>query len=89
MPNNRRIVLASRPQGVASTSNFRLEEGPVPALEAGASSAGSTSVTLPEGLAAGTYFIVAKADDNNSVGEGSETNNTFAVTIRIVAAVGP
>jgi NADPH-dependent curcumin reductase CurA len=26
MPTNRRIVLASRPEGAASTSNFRLEE---------------------------------------------------------------
>jgi NADPH-dependent curcumin reductase len=35
MPTNRRIVLASRPQGVASTSNFRLEEVPVPSLQPG------------------------------------------------------
>ena len=32
MTTNRRIVLASRPQGAASTSNFRLEEVPLPAL---------------------------------------------------------
>ena len=32
MPNNRRIVLASRPQDAATTSNFRLEETPLPAL---------------------------------------------------------
>ena len=32
MATNRRIVLASRPQAVATTSNFRLEEMPVPAL---------------------------------------------------------
>ncbi|MGE5360101.1 MAG: CARDB domain-containing protein [Bacteroidales bacterium] len=65
------------------------ESRAIPALEAGASSAGSTSVTLPNGLTAGTYFIVAKADDSNSVLEGSETNNTFAVAIRILAAAGP
>ncbi len=35
MPANRRIVLASRPQGAASASNFRLEEVPVPSLEPG------------------------------------------------------
>jgi NADPH-dependent curcumin reductase CurA len=35
MATNRRIVLASRPQGAASTSNFRLEEVPVPALQPG------------------------------------------------------
>jgi NADPH-dependent curcumin reductase len=32
---NRRIVLASRPQGAASTSNFRLEEVPLPSLQPG------------------------------------------------------
>ena len=32
MANNRRIVLASRPQGAATTSNFRLEEAALPAL---------------------------------------------------------
>ena len=32
MATNRRIVLASRPQALATTSNFRLEEMPVPAL---------------------------------------------------------
>ena len=35
MATNRRIVLASRPQGAASSSNFRLEEVPVPSLEPG------------------------------------------------------
>ena len=35
MATNRRIVLASRPQGAASTSNFRLEEVPLPALQPG------------------------------------------------------
>ncbi|HWL72480.1 MAG TPA: NADP-dependent oxidoreductase, partial [Burkholderiaceae bacterium] len=35
MPTNRRIVLASRPKGVATTSNFRLEEVPVPTLQPG------------------------------------------------------
>jgi NADPH-dependent curcumin reductase len=35
MPTNRRIVLASRPEGAASTSNFRLEEEQVPTLQPG------------------------------------------------------
>ncbi|MDH5208523.1 MAG: NADP-dependent oxidoreductase [Burkholderiaceae bacterium] len=35
MATNRRIVLASRPKGAASTSNFRLEEVPLPALHPG------------------------------------------------------
>jgi NADPH-dependent curcumin reductase CurA len=35
MPTNRRIVLASRPEGAASTSNFRLEEQQMPTLQPG------------------------------------------------------
>jgi NADPH-dependent curcumin reductase CurA len=35
MPTNRRIVLASRPEGAASTSNFRLEEEQLPTLQPG------------------------------------------------------
>ncbi len=35
MTTNRRIVLASRPQGVATASNFRLEEAPLPTLQPG------------------------------------------------------
>lgn len=35
MPTNRRIVLASRPQATASTSNFRLEEVTLPVLQPG------------------------------------------------------
>jgi NADPH-dependent curcumin reductase len=35
MPTNRRIVLASRPQGSAAVSNFRLEECALPALQPG------------------------------------------------------
>jgi NADPH-dependent curcumin reductase len=35
MPTNRRIVLASRPQGEASTANFRLETVELPALADG------------------------------------------------------
>src|SRR5687767_4623751 len=35
MATNRRIVLASRPKAAATTSNFRLEEVPVPTLQPG------------------------------------------------------
>ena len=35
MPTNRRIILASRPKTVATTSNFRLEEVQVPTLQPG------------------------------------------------------
>jgi subtilase family serine protease len=64
--------------------DVRLDEfRTVPALAAGASSAGSTSVTIPPGTAAGAYFLFAKADDDNVVGETSETNNTSAGRVTI------
>ena len=37
----------------------------VPELAAGVTSTGSTSVTLPSTVAAGAYYIIAKADADN------------------------
>ena len=55
----------------------------VPALAAGASSSGSTSVTIPQGTAVGTYYIVGLADGEGVVSETSETNNIYARSIMI------
>ncbi|MBI5408189.1 MAG: hypothetical protein HZA14_02350 [Nitrospirae bacterium] len=46
----------------------------VPALAAGASNAGSASVTLPTGTT-GAYYIIARADADAVVAETNETNN--------------
>ena len=54
-------------------------------LVAGATSAGSTNVTIPAGTAAGTWFIIANADDSNTNSETNETNNTRSKSI----AIGP
>lgn len=40
----------------------------------------AVSVTLPNGLAPGTYFVGAIADHANAIAEGDETNNTWNVT---------
>jgi subtilase family serine protease len=64
------------------TSDTLLGSRSVPALSTGASSAGSTSVTIPEGTAAGNWYIVAKADGEEMVTETSETNNTYAWLIK-------
>jgi subtilisin family serine protease/subtilase family serine protease len=50
----------------------------VPALPAGASHTGPTTLTLPSNLTPGTYFIFAKADADNIVVETNEFNNTTA-----------
>ena len=52
----------------------------VPSLAIGANSMGTTSETLPGGVADGSYYVVACADYNNAVGETNETNNCSAST---------
>jgi subtilase family serine protease len=53
------------------------------ALSAGTGSAGTTTVVLPSGLAAGQYFLLAEADGDNAVVESSETNNVKYTPVRI------
>ncbi len=72
----------------ASTTRFYLSINPVldagdvalgarsiPALAASGSSSGSTTVTIPAGTAAGTYYVLARADADNVVSETQELNN--------------
>jgi hypothetical protein len=58
----------------------------VPSLNGGQSSAGTVTVTIPSGIAAGTYRLLACADDLNAVSETNENNNcgasTASVTVR-------
>ena len=51
----------------------------VPALLAGATSSGSTTVTVPATTALGTYYVLACADDKLVVNEADEANNCIAV----------
>jgi len=60
-----------------------LGERAVPALSAGQTSSGSTAVTIPAATAAGTYYIIAKADAGNAVPETVETNNARLNSISI------
>jgi subtilase family serine protease len=57
-------------------------ERAVPVLAPGASSAGSTTVTLPSGLS-GRYYLIAAADGAGTMPEASETNNTASRGITI------
>lgn len=61
----------------------------VPALAGGATSAGSTVLTVPAGTAAGNYYLLAVADGTAVVVETSETNNTLLAVLRIVAGARP
>jgi subtilase family serine protease len=53
-------------------------------LAAGATGSGSTSVVIPSGTAAGTWYIIGKADGAGTVSETSESNNTISRTLRII-----
>jgi subtilase family serine protease len=72
------------------SSNFSLDTADqllatraVPSLAAAATSAASTSLTIPGGTATGTYYIIVKADANNEVGESAETNNVSYGTTKV------
>jgi subtilase family serine protease len=60
------------------------ESRTVAALSPGASSSGTTLVTIPPGTAPGAYYILAKADAEGSVSESTETNNAAPRGIQIV-----
>jgi subtilase family serine protease len=55
----------------------------VPSLAPGTSSAGTASVTVPAGAAAGLYYLLACADDTSLVTESSNSNNCRASILRV------
>jgi subtilase family serine protease len=64
-------------------SDILLGSRDVPSLAAGASSSGSTTALIPAGTAAGSWYIIAKADGEGVVAESAETNNTYARLIKL------
>jgi pectate lyase len=64
-----------------------LGEVTVPPLAAGAAATQSVSATVPPGTAAGAYRIVARADVNGAVAEGSEANNTTSLAFSVTAPI--
>ena len=57
----------------------------VPALAAGATSSGSTVITIPADTASGYHYLFAVADADRVVGESQENNNTAARAIQVTA----
>jgi len=55
----------------------------IPALAPGATSSGSTTVTIPAGTATGNYYIIAKADADNVVAETNKGNNLYYWYIQV------
>jgi subtilase family serine protease len=52
-------------------------------LAPAATSAGSTTVTIPAGTNTGLYYLLAKADGDNAVSETSETNNVALASVQV------
>jgi len=55
----------------------------VAALPAGQSDTAAVAILIPSGTAAGSYWLIAVADDGNVVPETNETNNTRALIVRV------
>jgi subtilase family serine protease len=55
----------------------------VTSLGGGATSSGSTTVGIPAGTPAGTYYLFARADGDEAVAETLETNNTRFAIVRV------
>jgi subtilase family serine protease len=69
---------------VFNTQAVQFGSRSVPPLAAGATNTASTTVTLPAGLATGTYFVFASADGPGQVVETFESNNTsFGQVVRV------
>ena len=54
----------------------------VPTLVPAGNSTGTTTVKIPANTVVGLYYLLAGADDTNSVTETDETNNCAASTTR-------
>jgi subtilase family serine protease len=66
-------------------SDAYLGQRAVPALSGGGTDSASTAVTIPGSTAAGSYYILARADTNDAVIEWAETNNVRSATVRVGA----
>jgi subtilase family serine protease len=56
----------------------------VASIAPGGTASGSRSVTVPSGTPAGTYYLIACADDLAKTAESNESNNCRASTTRVI-----
>ena len=80
-PSQTRFYLSAN--STLEASDALIGSRSVPALAAGASSSGSTTVTVPQGPTVGTWYVIANADGEGIVAEAVETNNIYARSIKI------
>ena len=68
---------------VVDSADVPLGSRSIGSLLAGASSTAATTLVIPGHVAAGTYYLIATADDGAVLDETSETNNTRRVTVTV------
>ena len=78
------VVVSSSIPSADTRIGFRLVNG---TLAAGASSVGTTVVTIPTAMASGVYYIRAMADVLKQQGEFDETNNILTNTSPITITI--
>jgi subtilisin family serine protease len=69
------------------STDLLLATRPVTGLAPNASRSDKTSVTLPPATVAGAYFIIARADEANTIAETDEENNARSTATPVI--VGP
>lgn len=72
-----------------TTADTRVGYWSAPMLVAGESASADVVVTLPIGMAAGSYYLGAIADGSNSIQESVETNNALTGMVIDVTAGAP
>jgi subtilase family serine protease len=60
----------------------------VPALNAGGTSAGTSSIQIPANMPAGSYWLIGVADGGQVIVETSESNNTRVLLLRVTIPPG-
>ncbi len=68
---------------VLDASDVLLGGQPMAGLTAGASGSASTSLSVPAGTSAGTWYVIAQADGESSVPETNESNNTQFKSLKV------
>jgi len=61
----------------------------VPSLGINGTNSGTIAVTIPSGAASGSYYLLACADDTNTVAESNENNNCIASANKGNVSVAP
>jgi subtilase family serine protease len=68
---------------VLDAADVALGSRAVAALAAGASSSGTTRLSIPSGTATGAYYLIARADGDDAVSEVYENNNNASRSLRV------